>query len=151
MFKKLVAKLPLILIAVAVMAFIGFVQTESPTLETYLPKNTMLCHLTGGSNNGLWNKKLHLDIKNEEDTYILVETATPFNNIEVGDIIVFRVANLDEIVCHPVVEKGDGVLRTKGFNNPAEDSCIVRLDNYRGRVVQISEDKSGPWKKVERL
>lgn len=151
MFKKFFAKLPLILLAAVVLAALSYTQTGSENFEKFLPPDTAMFHLTGESNNGLWNSKMKLSVANEEDTYIIVESQTPFSAIEVGDIVLFTEEKLGAVVCHPVIEKGIGFLKTKGFNNKSEDAATVYPQNYKGRVVQISDNKDGPWKKVPKV
>lgn len=151
MFKKILAKLHLLLLAGVVLAAVSYMRIGNETFESYLPPATAMFHLTGESNNGLWNEKMKLSVANEEDTYIIVETQTPFSEIEVGDIVLFEEEKLGAAVCHPVVEKGVGFLKTKGFNNKAEDATTIYPKNYKGRVVQISDTRDGPWKKVPKV
>lgn len=114
-----------------------------PSLTSFLPEKVNMYHLVGKSNRGLWNDRLKLGIKNEDDIFIIVETITPFSDIQVGDIIVFNHPQAGGVVCHPVISRNEKEIHTKGYNN--KESETVTISNYRGKVNRISETPDGPW------
>ena len=60
-------------------------------------------------------------------------------DVVVGDVISFRVPNVDTPICHRVIEiqRNDGelFLRTKGDANESPDPSLVSSDNLSGRQV----------------
>lgn len=116
-----------------------------------LPEGAFVSNLTGHSNTGLWNRKLGLGIRNESDMYILVDRTVSFEKILPGDIIVFTQPGSGGLICHPVVGKGAGWLKTKGFNNAECDGWLVTSAGYAGKVNRVAASGVGPWCAVPNL
>jgi signal peptidase I len=57
-------------------------------------------------------------------------------SIRVGDIIVFRLADM-KIIHRVVAVCGAGCYITKGDNNPAPDPVAVHFDNVLGKVLTV--------------
>ncbi len=59
--------------------------------------------------------------------------------IQVGDVIGFRVEGIDTPICHRVIEivktEGGIVFRTKGDANESPDTWVVKPENLIGRIV----------------
>lgn len=83
--------------------------------------------------------------------YVIVSHNVPFNNLKVGDIIVFKIYGADEsgqhmIIVHRVAEiitdpsNGQKVIRTKGDANPDSIPGVdypIFQQNYIGKVVYV--------------
>lgn len=66
-----------------------------------------------------------------------------FEEIELGDIIKFKVSALPYDVIHRVVGiRQDGTLITKGDNNKLADSWEIGENEYKGKVESINNDYS---------
>lgn len=69
------------------------------------------------------------------------------NEIEVGDIIVYRNSYAKKNVIHRVIDieynNEEPVLTTKGDNNNAEDELRTTSDNFLGKIVYIGNWASG--------
>ena len=60
---------------------------------------------------------------------------------KVGDIINYKLENMNLSVCHRVVKKNeDGTLITKGDNNDVEDSYYIGTKEYVGKVIFKSNE-----------
>jgi signal peptidase I len=57
----------------------------------------------------------------------IVAVGKDFEDIEIGDIIIFRTAARTEQIIHRVVEKGDNWVSTKGDNNPSQLQFETRI------------------------
>ena len=71
----------------------------------------------------------------EVNSLIMVEK-TPFDELEVDDIIVFKTSTYG-LVSHRIVEKVAGGYLTKGDNNNNVDKWVVNEESYKGRVHAI--------------
>lgn len=65
---------------------------------------------------------------------------TDFDNIEVGDIIVYWSSTKHINILHRVIgidttDSGEKCYITQGDANPVEDPEVTTLDNYRGQVI----------------
>lgn len=70
---------------------------------------------------------------------ILVDKSFDKNALEIGNVIQFKRDNI--LISHRIIEiiedeNGKGYL-TKGDNNSAADTRIVRLDQVRGKIVEV--------------
>lgn len=74
---------------------------------------------------------------------IVVNGNTPFNQLKVGDIIVFNAAAEDKVIVHRVAEilsQNPEIIRTKGDANPGSIPGVdfpVAKQNYIGKVVYV--------------
>jgi hypothetical protein len=126
-------------------------ESESSGTISNLPEGTFVSNLTGHSNTGLWNKKLGLGIRNESDMYIMVDRKVTFENIRAGDVIVFTQPGSRGLICHPVIAKGKGWIKTKGFNNAECDGWLITPAWYAGKVDCVAATGTGPWRSVPNL
>lgn len=65
-----------------------------------------------------------------------------FDELQVGDIIVYRSKNYDSLsqnIVHRVVKIMPGYILCKGDNNTSIDKEIVTKHNFKGKVVQIKQ------------
>ncbi|MEM3403172.1 MAG: signal peptidase I [Nitrososphaeria archaeon] len=81
---------------------------------------------------------MHPTIENGD---LIIIDWTRFEDLKVGDIIVFKRPLLDDKVVHRIVDvrniNGERVFITKGDNNQVPDSNYVKSDNYVGKYVGI--------------
>lgn len=74
---------------------------------------------------------------------IVVNGNIPFNQLKIGDIIVFHAAAEDKVIVHRVAEmlsQNPRVIRTKGDANPGSIPGVdfpVAQQNYIGKVVYV--------------
>jgi len=71
---------------------------------------------------------------------IVVKDKGSFQTLQVGDIIVFRSPTGDgKVIVHRIyniiIDKYGVAIYTKGDNNPAPDTWVVRESHYVGKVV----------------
>lgn len=129
----------------------GCTNGETGGTISQLPEGAFVSNLTGQSNTGLWNKKLGLGVRNEADMHIMVNRMVKFEKIRIGDIIVFTQPGTCGLICHPVVAKGNGWVKTKGFYNAECDGWLVTADCYAGKVDYVGVTGLGPWRTVPNL
>lgn len=70
------------------------------------------------------------------DAYLLMEPA-PFDALQEGDIVTYRVPGSDHPVVHRLVRKFGGKFVAKGDNNARADSTYVTRENYLMRVFGV--------------
>jgi len=75
---------------------------------------------------------------------VIIDTNPNVNNIQVGDIVVYKATWFNEPVIHRVIEigtdqNGNKAMITKGDNNPSPDPALV----YPNQI--ISEVYNYPW------
>lgn len=68
---------------------------------------------------------------------VVVESLTS-QNIDVGDIIVFRPSGYEYSITHRVVSINDGKIRTQGDNVPIADGWVLTSENIEGKLVSIN-------------
>ncbi|HJT09303.1 MAG TPA: signal peptidase I [Candidatus Nitrosotalea sp.] len=74
---------------------------------------------------------------------IIVNGNTPFNQLKIGDIIVFHASAEDKVIVHRVAEflsQDPRIIRTKGDANPGSIPGVdfpVGQQNYIGKVVYV--------------
>lgn len=70
---------------------------------------------------------------------ILVKKVADIGQLKVGDVIQFKRDNI--LISHRIIQeqadKGSKTFRTKGDNNSAPDSDLVKLEQVKGRVIQV--------------
>lgn len=137
---------PLRIAAAALLALLsGCACYEKNDAIAALPKDSFVSNLTGQSNTGLWNRKLGLNLKNESELMIHVDRTIAFNRLKRGDIIVFTQPGRAGFICHPVVAKGKGWVKTKGNFNAEADEWPVTEARYAGRVDLVSDRSNLNW------
>jgi len=81
---------------------------------------------------------MHPTIENGD---LIIIDWTRFENLKVGDIIVFKRPLLNDKVVHRIIEvktvNGERVFVTKGDNNQIPDPNYVKSDNYIGRYIGV--------------
>lgn len=60
---------------------------------------------------------------------------------KLGDIITYNDEN-NYLVTHRIIEKNNNFFITKGDNNNSEDDNFIQLDNIKGKVVLVLNEKS---------
>ncbi|HOE78124.1 MAG TPA: signal peptidase I [Bacilli bacterium] len=68
---------------------------------------------------------------------IIISKHLAFEDVEIGDIIIYWSAKYNRYIVHRVVNQIDGKLEMKGDNNTAIDEEYVTENNYYGTVVFI--------------
>lgn len=68
---------------------------------------------------------------------IIISKHLAFEDVEIGDIIIYWSAKYNCYIVHRVVNQIDGKLEMKGDNNTAIDEEYVTENNYYGTVVFI--------------
>ena len=68
---------------------------------------------------------------------IIISKHSAFEDVEIGDIIIYWSAKYNRYIVHRVVNQIDGKLEMKGDNNTAIDEEYVTENNYYGTVVFI--------------
>jgi signal peptidase len=58
---------------------------------------------------------------------------------EIGDIITFNVNNKNFDISHRVISVRDGVIITKGDNNPRKDEYGTRQENIKAKAIQFNK------------
>lgn len=104
--------------------------------------------LIGDSNEGLWNGRLTLGVKDEKNLWIRVDSQVPLSSIKAGDIVVFISDQDNNLVAHPVVAIEGEIVKTKGFDNKHVDLTPVDHKHYKGKVVGVADTQNGPWKMI---
>ena len=66
---------------------------------------------------------------------VILIRQTPFDEIQVGDIISYRASNYNLPVCHRVIEITENGLITKGDNVNVPDQEVVTSDMFRGKLI----------------
>jgi signal peptidase I len=72
----------------------------------------------------------------DNNTVLLTEPA-PFENLQVGDIVVFRHRGTGARIVHRILERRGSGYWTKGDHNARMDDELVTRENYLGRVYGI--------------
>ena len=67
----------------------------------------------------------------------IITIGKDFEDIEVGDIIIFQTAARSEPIIHRVGEKGDNWVSTKGVNNPAQLQFETRI--HKDDIVGVAK------------
>ena len=65
----------------------------------------------------------------------VISKKVPFDEIVVGDDIIFYSESEDIFIIHRVINKEGDLLYTKGINNPVADSDPVTRDNYISKAI----------------
>ena len=65
----------------------------------------------------------------------VISKKVPFDEIVVGDDIIFYSESEDIFIIHRVINKDGDLLYTKGINNPVADSDPVTRDNYISKAI----------------
>ena len=120
------------LVSLTLMPSFVYAQTSTPVNSTYI--------LIGNS--------MYPNIRSNDG--VVVDSHFPFNNLSVGDIIVFNSYDTNNtgqhiVIIHRVVqiindEQGDRIIMTKGDANPDSIPGIdypVFQENYIGKVVSV--------------
>lgn len=72
----------------------------------------------------------------DEKAFLVVEP-TPYENLQVGDVITFRHAKMGAPIVHRIFEKRGDAFWTKGDHNSRPDNEYVTHANYGMRVVAV--------------
>lgn len=72
----------------------------------------------------------------DDNTVLLTEPA-PFDDLQIGDIVVFRHSGTGTRLVHRILELRKGGYWTKGDRNARMDDELVTEENYIGRVYGI--------------
>ena len=73
---------------------------------------------------------------------VWVDSDFPFDNIKVGDVILYRDIKPTKgtyNIVHRVIKKGNGYLICKGDRNSSPDSTPVTINNYMGKVSIVEQ------------
>jgi signal peptidase I len=68
-------------------------------------------------------------------TTIFFNKKTPFNQLQVGDVIIYDHPHFTYHICHRIVEKHQNYLIVKGDNNRFSDRYHVTPSAYIGKVI----------------
>ncbi len=68
----------------------------------------------------------------------MIITQSVFLTPEVGDIITFNVINKNYAISHRVISINNGVIITKGDNNPRKDEYNTRQENVIAKAIQFN-------------
>lgn len=68
----------------------------------------------------------------------MIITQSVFLKPEVGDIITFNVKNKNYAISHRVISINNGVIITKGDNNPRKDDYNTRQENIIAKAIQFN-------------
>jgi signal peptidase I len=97
-------------------------ESQKPLHKYYVVSESMLPTITVGSN-------------------IYADESVKFNDLKVGDIIVYRTNVKNDAfaknIVHRVFRRQGQFFVCKGDNNPVEDKEIVTESNFLGKVVKI--------------
>ncbi len=74
---------------------------------------------------------------------VIIDSNPNYENIRVGDIVVYKATWFNQPVIHRVIEKGflqngTPALKTKGDNNPTADPALVYPNQIISKVVSIN-------------
>ncbi len=101
-------------------------------------RNNQLLNILGHSYSVVGSNSMLSEAEDAlEKGNIIIIRNVPFEDIEVGDIVVYFSAMSNIHIVHRVIEiQPDGELVTKGDANPSVDPETVNPDNYRGLVTR---------------
>ena len=71
-----------------------------------------------------------------DSEFLLIEKPA-FEDIRVGDIIIYKSTLYEKLVIHRIIRKKGNLFTTKGDNNPGKDPLPVSFDAVYGRAIGI--------------
>lgn len=72
-----------------------------------------------------------------DDNSVLLTEPAPFDDLEIGDIVLFKHPRKNMPIVHRILEKRGDAFWTKGDNVGRMDDVMVTRENYVGRVYGI--------------
>ena len=60
-----------------------------------------------------------------------------FENLKIGDIVIFYPEGEDFAPVHRIVQETEGGWITRGDNNKENDPWVLTKENFRGKIVRI--------------